>query len=60
MKTNGDRQNFRRKNGHNCISERKFGDILDVLRANRDRWRPVSVYTTGVGSGQRMVLKFLE
>ena len=41
MKTKDDRQNDRRKSGHNCISEQQFGDILDVLRANRAFGSPV-------------------
>jgi len=41
MKTNVKRQNDWRENGQNCITEQKFDDIFDVLRANRDRWTPV-------------------
>ena len=40
MKTNENLQNDRRKNGHNCITERKSGDILDALGANRFCWGP--------------------
>jgi hypothetical protein len=39
MKKNVESQNDWRKSGRNCISEQEFGDIFDLLGANRDRWR---------------------
>ena len=38
MTTKVDGKNDGRKSGHNCISEQKLADILDVLRAKRDSY----------------------